>query len=696
VPPIKLTDNSDLNFTSTNALPRGLQTGLEFLFRNLDPAFKNAQNKKIGDLDAEKFPLALSVGVPGSLPVSPIAALTVQAGGSASLDLLTSDKLDEFLKCLELDKKSMPATGPFATGLMSFAFASTLDSGTAGSMGDFCFGLTSGREVSVTNYVPVTPSDLFKDAAERTISAMVLPRGIDDLRGLPQGNVCRVEGTGSLKFTAGVQYSIFSNPLAVVPVPFVNTLGVAAVTSGAKFQVSVEHSNSHRLTMAALGNGKVRLGASLSKESSKTESVDFSVGLTTCVESFDPLALLMQSISPSPERDLAAMKADMGEGERSYDLSLQIKSAVQGAIQGGVNATICDALAQCTDKDYLFVYEADLNALDATSTAALAAALKGDFTQMTTAGSSLAGIKELDTISTITLKKTNSLGIHLLGILNFNDVSSFVQKSQVACNGDTGEVVLSSTKINVTENNIDKDHLREILARSSMITMGAASAPQTPAAFTFDMVFFLKKAHMSTSDLRWVSNVLSAVGSGKAAQAQALLAGSAGAAQDALLYLSLDLDKNRSLSIFSSHTYDDFVRAGQTAMKTILSGDPDSASRMPLFSVDLDFWKKLSSDGSSQNILARLSTVGMTNQASVVDFLSIDWWAQAMAGMAVALAKNDTSGHAQKAVLTGENGGFGIPWALLATRLLAGSPPLKVSKLTYSTTGAKTLTAKGG
>lgn len=692
MPAITLTDNSDLTFTAANAAPGRLQTGLEFLFRTLDPAFKKAQNNTIGDLDGDKFPLALSANPGGSFDVA-TATLNVQAGGSASLDLFTHAKLDEFLKCLEFDTHSAQAAdSPFAAGLMSFGFAATLGGGPVGSVGDFCFGLTSGEEVSVTNYVPVAPTDIFKDAAEKTLSAIMLPHGLDDLRSLPRGNVCRLEGKSSLKFVASVQYGILNNPLATVPLPYVKSISAMA-KSGAKFQVSVEHSHSHRLTIASLGNGKVRLAASLSKESTTGESIDFSIGLATSVESFDPLALIMKSLSPSPEKDLAAIKADLGEGEQN-NLSLQIKTAVQGAIQSGVTATLCEALEQSLDRDYLFIYEADLNALDAAGSAALQSALKGDFTQLTTAGSSLTGIKELDTISTLTEKKTNSLTIHLLGILNFNNVSSFVQKSQVAANSETSEIVLSATKINVTENNIDKDHLREVLARSSMITIAAACSPESTATFTFDMVFFLKKAHVSTSDLRWVSNVLSAVSSSDAANAQALQAGSSSAVQDALLYLSLDMDKNLSRSIFSGHTYDDFVRAGQSAMKTILSGDPANANRLILFSVDLPFWKQLSSDGSAQNILTRLNTIGITEQASVVDFLSVDWWAQAMAAMALALSKNESSLEAQKRVLVGDNGGFNIPWALLATRLLAGSPPLRVARLTYSTAGVKTLTAK--
>jgi hypothetical protein len=297
----------------------------------------------------------------------------------------------------------------------------------------------------------------------------------------------------------------------------------------------------------------------------------------------------------------------------------------------------------------------------------------------------------VDSISTLTLTATHTLTIQLLGILNFSDVSSFVKKSKIGLNSDTGEVVLTASDIKFTENSIDKDHLREVLARSSVITTAALSSPQIPN-FTFKTVFFLKKANVSSSDLRQFSNVLKSVSSPNAVQAEALLSGSASSVHDAAIYLSLDLDKKGSLSIFENRKTDDFVIAGQNAMKTILSGDPDSAGRLPLFSIDLDFWNKLRSDGGTrQNVLALLATKGIVNQASPTDFFSIDWWAQAMGKVADALAKGLPLADAEKSALADSNGGFDVPWALLATRLLAGSPTV-VSWFTYSV--AKTLAAK--
>jgi hypothetical protein len=73
MPPIRLTDNSNLNIIATDASPNYLKSALEFLFQNLSQPFKQAQDKTIGDLDSGAFPLALSAAVPGSF--APTASL---------------------------------------------------------------------------------------------------------------------------------------------------------------------------------------------------------------------------------------------------------------------------------------------------------------------------------------------------------------------------------------------------------------------------------------------------------------------------------------------------------------------------------------------------------------------------------------------------------------------------------------------
>ena len=199
MPPIKLKDDSSLEIISTGRSPSYLQTGLEFLFRNLSPEFKEAESKQIGDVDAGSFPLPLMATVSGAFSISAATLLNVKQGDSASVDLLTTGKKEKFLKALDLNED-------FAPAFISFAFQSSLESGPAGTVGDFTFGLTSGQEITVATYASVAMNDSFIDVTRRAIDGLTLPHSLDDLRTLPQGHTCQVQGKGSLKFTASVQY----------------------------------------------------------------------------------------------------------------------------------------------------------------------------------------------------------------------------------------------------------------------------------------------------------------------------------------------------------------------------------------------------------------------------------------------------------------------------------------------------------
>jgi hypothetical protein len=296
----------------------------------------------------------------------------------------------------------------------------------------------------------------------------------------------------------------------------------------------------------------------------------------------------------------------------------------------------------------------------------------------------LSGVREIDTITTTTLSAKHDLTIHLLGILNFSDVSSFVQKAKVGLNPMTGEVVLTSADIKVVENNFEPDRLREALLRSAMITTAAASSPQSPD-FTYRMVFFDRKARPSSSDLQQFSNVLQAVGAqDRVDQTQT------GAAA---IYLSLNLNKTLSLGLFRNRTAGDFVRAGQRALKTILTGDDSAARRLRLADIDAAFWKEVSAQGSRDNVLRLLATKGISDPASSTDFFSIDWWAQAMGKVSDAIAHQKPLRDAEKDALKLSQGGFDMPWALLATYYLL-EPEARVDTK-FSMAGASTTIAAG-
>ena len=673
---IKLVDENSLVIAETGSgIATLLEKDLVFAFEHLTSGFKNSQNKALRDLNPDDFPLELSASGPGSIPIGK-EAWTIAGGAKASVNLLIGDHARDFLRGVRPLSSITP-------DLVSFELSAELQTGPSISAGEVCFGLTAGSQVTIANYATAADSAQFLEAVQKAMSGLAIPHQLDDLTAMPAGNICSIEGKGLLKFTVSFKYTVLNNPLASEPLEFVSqSLGVTA-ESAATVSVTVEHSNTHRLIIAALGENKFQLGASLAADAEIGLGLDFAIGVSAGVASFDALTFVVEQITPGASHEMDKIRQSLPQKAQS-DLTDQLRSALQGAMKSGIQASLHEALTKSKETNRLFTYEIDLGLLDDAGKSAVQAALRGDFRQLTAPGVQLAGVREIDILTTTTLTAKHELTIHLLGILNFSDVSSFVQKAKVGLNPLTGEVVLTSTDIKVVENNVEPDRLREALLRSAMITTAAASSPQSPD-FTYKMVFFDRKARPSSSDLRQFSNELQAVG----AKEQPSLAQVGASA----IYLSLSLNKPLSLGLFRNRNVDDFVRAGQRALKTILAGDESATRRLRLADVDVTFWKKVSAQGARDNVLRLLATRGISDPASATDFLSIDWWAQAMGKVSDAIARQQTLREAEEEALKSSQGGFDMPWALLATYYLL-EPQAHVDA-TFSTTRANNPIAAG-
>ncbi len=635
-------------------------------------------------LDPGRFPVALTAGIPANFKIEG-ATLNVEPSASASIDVFSGDKARDFFKCLGI------SNGP-VSNLVSFGITAGLDYGPSAQIGDFCFGLTSGQEIAVTSYNRAAGSDTFLDALRKAVSSLTIPHNLDDLRTLPPDSICRIEGKGTVKFTASVQYSFLNNCLASVPLDAISQSLSVKASSGAKLQVAVEHTSGHQLTIARMPDEKLRLSVALSRADTVTAGVSISLGVSATIVGGDALEFIVRQISPSADREIENLRKALPADVRA-DLSAEIKKVVEGAAAGGIQASLEDTMAKSRETDHLFIYEIDLSALDARSVEAVEAALQGDLTQITAYAANLAGIREISNVLTLTLTTTRTLTIHLIGILNFRDVSTFVQNSKPGLNSETGEVVLTAEEIKAVENRLDPDSLREVLLRSAVITTGAVSSANSPD-FTFKMVFFLRKAHPSRSDMQQTLNALRTVGSGDTKNAEDILAGNVKRPGAIAVYLSLDLNKDLSLAAFRNHTTDDYVLAGQSAMKALLSGDKDSEGRLKLASINLNLWNQLRTEGSRANVERMMRNAGITDPAAIVDFFAIDWWAQAMGNVAAALAKGGSLKDAESAALKKSEGGFDVPWALLATYLLLNRQPAVTSQFTCALQNAmKTVTA---
>src|ERR1017187_1217603 len=467
MPGIQLTNNTTLNVTASSAdgnatLNRYLTNPLSFI----TPAALNAiAGTKVGDLDPTAFPIAASAAGEGQFAVEG-TSLDVQLGASASVGLLTGDKAADFFSSVRWTED------PAAAGLVSFGLQGTLSAGDKPTVSDFSFGIAKAATVGLTSFCTAAGTDTLLDAVERAMAALTIPHDLNDLRSLPANAICQIDASSSLKFTASVTYNILNDPLATASISQLPSIAVNA-TAAATLEGTATHTSDHTVTIAKLPNGLIHLSVSLARTDDFETSLTVSAGVAAKIGSQDALAFLLDLISPNSNAELKKVQADMPAGQ-AQQLSGDIKSAIDAALCSSLAATLKPALddSQCNRR--VFLYEIDLTALNGDGTAALQAALTGDFTTIT-GPKTLAGIRELDSALTVTSSFKHSLTLHLLGIFNWGRTNAFVEKSKVDYTKDTHEIVLSDETIQVVSNNLDSEKLREVVLKGITLTLPASA-----------------------------------------------------------------------------------------------------------------------------------------------------------------------------------------------------------------------------
>ena len=672
MPGIQLTNNTTLNITASSAdgnatLNRYLTNPLSFI----TPAALNAiAGTKVGDLDPTAFPIAASAAGEGQFAVEG-TSLDVQLGASASVGLLTGDKAADFFSSVQWTED------PAAAGLVSFGLQGTLSAGDKATVSDFSFGIAKAATVGLTSFCTAAGTDTLLDAVERAMAALTIPHDLNDLRSLPANAICQIDASSSLKFTASVTYNILNDPLATASISQLPSIAVNA-TAAATLEGTATHTSDHTVTIAKLPNGLIHLSVSLARTDDFETSLTVSAGVAAKIGSQDALAFLLDLISPNSNAELKKVQADMPAGQ-AQQLSGDIKSAIDAALCSSLAATLKPALddSQCNRR--VFLYEIDLTALNGDSTAALQAALTGDFTTIT-GPKTLAGIRELDSALTVTSSFKHSLTLHLLGIFNWGSTNAFVEKSKVDYTKDTHEIVLSDETIQVASNNLDSEKLREVVLKGITLTLPASA--NTPAAATpIHMVFFDRQAATNRSTMRQIVNVLQATSAPSAAGANSLLGGNLKSYGTSSFYLGLSLTPQQCRQLFidtAGQPYDwtTYLRYACDAEATILDGDVDNADRLKLFTAGEEFWKELRDAGAASNQIRLLADQGIRPNATV-DVTTVIWWSSAMENYAKALAAGQSLVGAGKEVVKDGTLGFDEPWLVLATWNMLRNPAIE-------------------
>jgi hypothetical protein len=295
----------------------------------------------------------------------------------------------------------------------------------------------------VANHCWVLPSTTLRDAVVQAFSSFVLPFHSASISGMPDGNYIDFEFAGNLALGFGVTYGFSGLLLAgrsngEVKASFGTPIGKAVVTAAPSFQVAAgfklnySHSDFFRV-IAGRNADATRNGATLylfrQDASTLSTTETFGITLNAGVQFQTDAAKLKSEIGKVTQKYLGAAAAPLGDRLASAADSLAgaINSSVNKLLAKGDGHKIELELIQSRTKAHtaLFIYDFDFTQ---SGIEAYDCAMRGDYaTAMTMPGA------QLDPRSFIeqTYLQSAGLTLQLFGLLQFHDVTEYIQKNQV-------------------------------------------------------------------------------------------------------------------------------------------------------------------------------------------------------------------------------------------------------------------------
>lgn len=540
---------------------------------------------------------------------------------------------------------------PAGRAFVSFALRPSLAIGIEQRAGALSFGFSAGTEAELQCYLPFdlnASAVTLADATRQVLDDFVIPNTAGDLermRDLPAGTLACASGHGRLQVGASVNLAAAFNPLASVDT--IPKLGRLEVTGAASAVVGVTAalSGAFQIRAQKVEGAVVRLSLHTVAGRSLQVSLDAAAGAGISLGERDLLALLFRGPGGIP----GASKQDLVEGGISAEQLDRVTKAMKAAISRKLEVSISGQLSSLTRDEAAFMYEVDLDRLDAAGRAAIDRALAGDFTAINALEPDMPGhgLRVLRSASQTLKQKQVRWRINLVGIVNLLSMRELVRIGTVVHDEESGELVvtdkITSDHVGAT---VGPRKLRKLLYESMLMTMTyKASGFDLDDLETAQSFFFFDQ----DANRQRMSDYLDA------AIALGLMAPdspSARLADDDFGKASLQIETaydrpacERAFGIPGGPpSQDDYEAIGRHALLALVRpGDPDAYRRIPLSNDAL--WQALK-DAAPPNFHLVLPPPITGNAQSalrvgvvVADFTIINWWAAAMALAAARIAE---------------------------------------------------------
>jgi hypothetical protein len=579
---------------------------------------------------------------------------------------------------------------------LALGFHATVSPGIQDTAGCLTFGMDRGSELRVDSYRPFsTGADAvtLAKALEQSVGEFVIPAGVDDLRALPPGVIVSVTGRGSLQFSGTANLLAIANPLATLPLP--SPLPSLAVTQSGSISIGAgwEVSTEYQVRAQKVDSSHVRLGWYRKRDSDFTVTASASAGISAGTTNTDFFSKVIGAISSDAKADLENLqKAGLSEGQLS-----SIHAAVQAAVNRNLELAASAELGSQEETEAAFLYDVDLTALQPAGEAALRSALVGNLSALAGSNTPLAGIAETRSILGRIRSSSVSLTVNLLGVFNLGSISKLALSGTVTYTPSTGELVIAdkatASRIQTDAINFgaDEDKLRHVMAESFLLTAayrGGRSVIMRPELAS-SHAFFRLDNDASRDELRCFAAIAAALGLGELKVPE-------GVAQFGRTNFSLvaRYDEAAARALFLSSDgaprgHSEYEAAGRRAITILVLPDADDSYRRAP-ATDDQLWSRMKENGPAD--FAPLFPQAVQAAGAAADYITIQWWADAMRGTAEILVQmnrlfgqagvspDDPRFESLRQQLSSHLSGvaahareeFGEPWGLVAMFLAAG------------------------
>jgi hypothetical protein len=595
-------------------------------------------------------------------------ALTIEAGAKAIVGVLNRSGMQVFGTTFVGEPMKVPPGGAF----VSFSLRPSLAVGLTKKTGALSFGFNAGSEADLSYFHPFDitgPTLSVGDSCRTVLEEFVVPNTVDDLRrmrSLPENAVAAVSGHGELRIGASVDVAAAFNPLASVDgIPKLGTLSVSGAAT-AMVGVKAAVFGDFQIRVQKMSGALIRLSYHKVAGREVEVSLTGAAGLGVSLGEKELLGMLFRGPGGIP----GAAREDLVQGGITSAQLNRVTTAMKAGLSRKIELAIAASFSSSSTNEAAFLYEIDLDTLDATGAAALDSALSGDLSPLNALEDEQAahGIRVLRSRTQSVRKRKVAWRINLVGIVNVLSMSELVRKGSIAHDAESGELVIvdqiTSDRVGAITTN---KQIRKVLYESTMMSLTYRAVgidPTVTAALDLSQSFFFFDKSANRQRLSDYLDAVRALGLIDD-DGDAMLAGEDDFGKASLL-LETSFDHAASVRLFESPQgtpdSDFYEKIGRNALLSLVKqGEFDDYRRLPLERDSL--WKEMRDAGQAQFrfILPPPITGGSSEALRVgvieADYSIIVWWAGAMAKAAKRLAE-------MRAFLATRGASDGVPLAL--------------------------------